>query len=125
MSIDVTVGPEAVTIRFTGLDMLMACKRRRIVPLNHITDARVEHVDVTARDVGLEVSGCLPDISFTRFYTTRNRDNALQVWNVYRDKEVLVIDTDLATPSRLVVQTPDRRRVAKEINDRLQSLHNR
>jgi hypothetical protein len=41
-----------------------------------------------------------------------------QFWCVYRDSEVVVVDTDLDSPARLVFQHPDRDRLAWLIAER-------
>jgi hypothetical protein len=46
-----------------------------------------------------------------------------QLWAVYGDKEVLVIDTTLAKPARIVIQHPYKHDLAWLIAERIPSAH--
>ena len=55
----------------------------------------------------------------TGHFTVPGRTGARQFWCVYRDPEVLVIDTSLENPARIVLQHADRDRLAWFISERI------
>ena len=55
----------------------------------------------------------------TGWFTERDRKGVRELWCVYRDAEVLAIDTTLDKPCRVVLQHPDRHDLAWFIGERL------
>ena len=77
------------------------------LPIEQITDARVADVAPLKKDLGLRTGGGYwPGKMATGHFTWRHRKGVRQLWAVYGDKEVLVIDTTLAKPARIVIQHP-------------------
>ena len=55
----------------------------------------------------------------TGWFTVKDRKGARELWCVYKDPEVLVIDTRRERPCRVVLQHPDRHDLAWYIGERL------
>ncbi len=70
--------------------------------------------------VGWRVGGTYwPGRVAAGWFTMPDRKAARQLWSVYRDDEVLVIDTTRERPCRVVLQRPDRHDLAWLIGERL------
>ena len=120
MSLDVYVHDDRVTIDVGGADQVWCLKRHIELPIAHITSARVADVGEVKDGLGFRVGGGYwPGRMATGHFTVPGRKGARQFWCVYRDREVLVIDTDLDSPSRVVLQHPDRDRLAWLISERI------
>lgn len=120
MTVEVHVHPNAVDIIFAGLDRWMCFEDRLIIPMDEITSARVVPVAEAKRDLGWRTLGAyLPRYFATGRYTVPSRKGARQLWCVYRDLEVLVIETNKERPARVVLQHPDRHNLAWLIGERI------
>lgn len=118
----IEVSDRSVEVDFEGLDQVMCLARHVSIPIEHITAARVTAVEEVKAGIGWRVGGGYwPGWFATGHYTVPGRKGARQLWCVYRDPEVLVIDTDLERPARLVLQHPDRHDLAWWIGERLPS----
>ena len=116
----VYVHDDRVDIDVDGLDRLMALKGHLTLSMADIVSARVAPVDEPRRDLGWRVAGGYwPGLVATGHFLVRGRPGARPWWLVYRDPEVLVIDTDLDRPCRVVLQHPDRHDLAWLINERV------
>ena len=116
----VEVGDEAVVVRFSGWDKVWALCGERRIALSDITGARVAPVADVKGDLGWRMGGTYwPGAVAAGWYTVKGRKGARQLWSVYKDAEVLVIDTRLERPCRLVLQLPDRHEIAWYIGERL------
>ena len=119
MSLDVHVHDDKVTIDLGGIDQVWCLKRHLEIPMADITDARVTTVAELKEGLGWRVGGgYLPGRMATGHFTMREPGHR-QFWCVYRDEEVLVIDTTLDNPARVVLQHPDRERLAWFIGERI------
>jgi hypothetical protein len=61
----------------------------------------------------------LPGYVAAGWFLVPDRPGARQFCCVQRDRDVLVVDTDLERPTRLVLQHPDRARLAWWIAERV------
>ena len=108
MALDVTVSENLVSIRFTGLDNALCLCRFVDLHGDEITDVQVMPRDEAKALLGWRVGGGYwPGGMATGWFTTPGQRGQLQLWDVYRDPEVLVIDTTRPKPSRIVLQHPD------------------
>ncbi|UDY37672.1 hypothetical protein [Dermatobacter hominis] len=120
MSLDVHVYDDKVTIDIGGIDQVWCLKRHLEIPMVNITDARVTTVAELKAGLGWRVGGgYLPGRMATGHFTMPDEPGRRQFWCVYRDQEVLAIDTSLDNPSRIVLQHPDRERLAWFIAERI------
>src|SRR5215831_18290635 len=121
MAILVHVHDDAVDIRFTGIDWLMAFNPSgQHLAMADVTDARViPRAEAVASLRFRLFGGYWPRALATGWYTERGRKGVRQLWCVYRDTEVLAIDTSLSKPCRIVLQHPDRHDLAWFIGERL------
>jgi len=117
----VDVGDDAVDITFTGLDRLLTFAPKGV----HLSMADIVVARVLPRQ-GLHDSlrwrvggGYFPGSLATGWFTVKGEKGKRQLWCVYRDHEVLAIDTRLDRPSRVVLQVPDRHDIAWYIGERL------
>ena len=58
----------------------------------------------------------VPGVLAAGWYTVKGQRAKRQLWSVYRDSDVLVIETTRSSPSRIVLQHPDRAMLADRIN---------
>jgi len=120
MSVDVYVHDDRVTIDIGGLDQVWCLARHLEVAIDDVTAARVVPADDVTPDLGWRVGGGYwPHRMATGHFLVRDRPSARQFWCAYRDREVLVIDTRLERPARIVLQHPDRDRLAWLIAERI------
>jgi len=122
VAVSVVVDDDAVDITLSGWDALWALRRRLHLPMADIVAARVAPVEEPRRELGLRLGGTAwPGSVLAGHYATRGhlREGWRQFWSVYRDREVLVIDTRLPRPRRVVLQHPDRHDLAWWIGERL------
>lgn len=120
MSLDVHVHDDRVTVDIGGIDQVWCLKRHIDLPMLDITSARVVTVAEAKEGLGWRIGGGnWPGRMATGHFTVPGRTGARQLWCVYRDAEVLVIDTDLERPARVVLQHPDRDRLAWLIAERI------
>ena len=95
-------------------------------PITEITDARVAPVAPLKKDLGLRTGGGYwPGRMATGHFTWRHRKGIRQLWAVYSDKEVLVIDTTLEKPARIVIQHPYKHDLAWLIAERIPGAERR
>lgn len=121
MTISVEVGSDAVAIRFTGPDQLWTLSKGILLPYADILSVGVESRSVLQKDLGWRVGGgYFPGRMATGHFLSKTRRGARQLWAVYRDTELLVIETRRDRPHRVVLQTPDRENLARIISSRLQ-----
>lgn len=122
MAIEVTVRDDAVDIDITGaFDMTMCLSPGLRIPMADITSARLASWDEVRPGLGWRVGGAYwPGLIATGWYTVPGRKGVRQLLAVFRDRaELLVIDTRLDKPCRVVLQHPDRERLAWWINERI------
>ena len=106
--VEVTVGDDALEVRLTGLDSAVALRRHLRVAVADIVDARVVSRAEARAGLGWRVGGGYwPGHMATGWFTVPGRKGLRQWWSVYRDARLLVVDTSLERPSRVVLQAPD------------------
>ena len=123
MAVDVFVHDEGVELDFTGLDIAMCFARHVTVPMDAVTGVRIAPWDELRADLGWRLGGGYwPGLFATGWYSVPGRKGARQLLCVYRDRrELLVIDTSLERPCRIVLQHPDRHDLSWWIGERLQA----
>ncbi len=120
MAIELVVNDDSIDLTFTGFDRFLALSKGMHLPINEITDARVATVVEMRKDLGWRVGGGYwPGRMATGHFTWKGRQRYRQLWSVYREGEVLVIDTTRKNPARIVVQHPYRHDLAWLIAERI------
>lgn len=121
MTVTLDLDDTELRVTLTGLDMVLAFARRMVIPVAAIIGARVIARDDAKQDLGWRVGGgYLPGLLATGWYTMRTRKGDRQWWSVYRDRELLSIDTSLQRPARVVLQTDRRHELAGRIQTMVQ-----
>ena len=107
MAVHVHVHDDAVDIRFTGLDWLMTFNPSgQHLAMTDITGARViPRSEAVARLRWRVGGGYWPGAMATGWYGERDRKGVRELWCVYRDTEVLAIDTTLAKLDEYIAGT--------------------
>jgi hypothetical protein len=124
VAIELVVQDDAIDLTLRGWDRLWALSSGIHLPIEQITDARVADVAPLKKDLGLRTGGGYwPGKMATGRFTWRHRKGVRQLWAVYGDKEVLVIDTTIAKPARIVIQHPYKHDLAWLIAERIPSAH--
>ena len=120
MSVEVYVYQDRVTVDVNGLDRLVSFFGHLDLSMYDIEDASVRPVADVRQGLGWRVGGgYVPGRLVTGYFTVPGRKGARQLWCVYRDPEVLVIDTRLDNPCRVVLQHPARHDLAWLIGERI------
>lgn len=122
MTVKLVVGDDGIHIDVSGwFDQAMCVSSGLHLPLAAVTGARRATWDEARADMGLRVGGAYwPGRIATGWYLVRERKGARQWWAVFRDREqLLVIDTTLERPCRVVIAHPDAEGLAAQINQRL------
>ena len=121
MAVGVHVSDDAVDVRFTGADRLITFAHGGVhLCMSDIVAARVVPRQGLREDLGWRVGGgYFPGRLATGWFAVKGAKGRRQLWCVYRDDEVLVIDTRLDRPCRVVLQLPDRHDIAWYIGERL------
>lgn len=120
MPLQIVVHDDVVDIAITGLDQLLCLSSGLALPVAEIASAKVVSVAAAKAGLGWRVGGGYwPGWFATGWFTIPDRKGARQLWCVYRDPEVLVIDTTRERPARLVLQHPDRHDLAWWIGERI------
>jgi hypothetical protein len=123
VAVRVHVSDDAVDIRFTGADRLITFAHGGLhLCMSDIVVARVAPRKGLREPLGWRVGGgYFPGRLATGWFTVKGEKGKRQLWCVYRDDEVLAIDTRLERPCRVVLQLPDRHDIAWYIGERLAS----
>lgn len=109
MAVKVNVSDDSVDIDLSGVDAFFALQRHLSMPVRDIVTARIDTVANLKPALGWRVGGgYFPHRIITGHFTTRGTKGVRQFWSVYRDQEVLVIETRRPRPHRIVLQRPDR-----------------
>lgn len=120
MAVDVEVFDDRVEIRFSGWDRVWCVSSGVTLRMADIESARVAAVAEVRPSVGLRMGGTyVPGRIMAGRYTVKERRGARQLWCVRKDPEVLVIDTRIERPARVVLQHPDRHNLAWWIGERI------
>ena len=109
MGVHVFVADDSVDITFDGVDRWTTFSSGVRLAMADIVTARIAPVAEVRPSLGWRLpGGHVPGVMTTGHFTDKDRDGGRQLWCVYRDPEVLVIETRLERPSRVVLQTADR-----------------
>jgi hypothetical protein len=120
MSINVFVHDDRVDIDLTGWDRVWSLKSHLEVAMADIVDARVASRSELSVDLGWRLGGThWPGKITAGRYSTKGREGVRQFWDVSADAEVLLIETRLDRPWRIVLQHPDREFLAWVISERI------
>jgi hypothetical protein len=120
MAVTITVGAAALEVRLTDWDKLVAMRGAIDVAYDEIVDARVASLAQATELRGWRVGGTyVPGRIATGNFLTRGQRNRRQFWSVYRDTEVLLIETRGERPWRVVLQTPQRHDLAAALQIRM------
>lgn len=122
MSVNVTVSDDAIDVEVTGwFDKAMCLTSGFRVPMADVVGARLVSWDEARADLGWRTGGAYwPGLIATGWYSIRDRPGVRQWWCVHRDRDqLLLVDTRLERPCRLVIAHDDRARLAWWINERV------
>jgi hypothetical protein len=120
MSTNVFVHDDVVDIDFTGWNRIWALSSHVELKMADIVDARIASRAELLEGIGWRVGGTyVPGKVASGRYTTKGRKGVRQLWDVYTDTELLVIETRLDDPWRVVLQHPDRDFLAWIISERI------
>lgn len=120
MGLRVVVHDDGVDVTISGWDALLCLSSGVRLRMDQITSARVAPWTEARADMGWRVGGgYFPGWFATGWYTIPGRKGARQLWCTYRAPEVLIIDTNLERPARLVLQHRDRHDLAWWIGERI------
>jgi len=120
MSMNVFVHDDVVDIDFTGWNRIWALSSHVELKMADIVDARIASRAELLEGIGWRVGGTyVPGKVASGRYTTKGRKGVRQLWDVYTDTELLVIETRLDDPWRVVLQHPDRDFLAWIISERI------
>jgi hypothetical protein len=100
---------------------LMVLSGDQHIPMADIVEARVVGWEEARAGMGWRTcGGYWPGWFATGWYAVPGRKGARQFFSVYRDRdELLLVDTKLERPARLVLAVPNPHELAKEINRQL------
>jgi hypothetical protein len=116
MAAAVTVSANLVSIMFPGLERALCLSNGVDLHGDEITGVQLMPRREARALLGLRVGGGYwPNRMTTGWFTTRGSKGTYQLWDVFGDDEVLVIDTTRPKPSRVVLQHPDRVRLLDKI----------
>ncbi|MDA3039666.1 MAG: hypothetical protein O3C27_09080 [Actinomycetota bacterium] len=122
MALQLTIDGPTLRLQMTKLDQIWTLRRHLEIPLEAVISASVQAKEPLAdrlafRIRGSSIPGMLLAGSFTVWKEGREHAKERQFWLTFRGAEVLVIDTNLRSPSRIVLEVPDRRRLAAMVNE--------
>ncbi len=117
MSITVETSSRSVLIHADGIDRVWALSGGVTLRPDEVTSAFVASRRELLEELGWRMAGTyFPGLMALGHYAWRGRRGVRQLWFAYADDELLAIDTTRDKPARIVVQHPDRTRLAAEIN---------
>jgi hypothetical protein len=121
MAVHVHVSDDTVDITFSGIDKWTTFNPSgQRLSMADITAARVASRAEAGAAISFRLGGAYwPKRMATGWYAVRGHKGIRELWCVYRDEEVLVIETVLAKPCRVVLQHPDRHDLAWYMGERL------
>jgi len=108
MGLHVALHDDDLVVRTSGVDTALCLARELRIPRSAVTDVRLLPTRQAKAELGLRVGGgYFPGLLATGWFLWRRRKGLRQWWRVYRAAEVLVVDTTLRRPARLVLQLDD------------------
>ena len=119
MTVTVELDDSALRVTCSGADTVWTMSRGIRVEIADITRAQVLLRSDAHKELGWRKFGSyIPGTVAAGWFAVRGRRGAGQWWAVFRDPEVLVVDTRLDKPARLVLQTAERYELAMAISAR-------
>ena len=125
MPVNLVVSDNAIDLEITGWwDRTVCMTSGQHVAMSDVVGARLTSWEEVRDGLGWRLGGAyFPNVIATGWYGVPDRSGSRQLLAVFRDRdELLVIDTRLPKPCRLVVGHPDRERQAGWINERVTPL---
>ena len=120
MGLEVYVHDDAVDIDLDGWDRICALWSHCRLATADIVAARVAPRDELRESASWRLPGThVPGYVASGRFATKDRPGVHQLWDTFRDDELLVIETRLDSPWRVVLQHPDRERLAWLIAERI------
>lgn len=124
MAIDFEFDDGDLVVRISGWDIVWSLHRTVRVPVGAIERVYVQAKDPLQNELAFRIrGGSMPGVvmagRFSVWKKHRTRDGERQFWLTKRAAEVLVIDTDVASPARLVLEVPEPRALQRELSDRI------
>lgn len=122
MAVNLFVRDDAIDLEITGwFDRLMCLSSGARIAMADVVGARTASWDDVRPEIGWRAGGAyVPRLIATGWYTMPGRKGVRQLLAIFRDREhLLVVDTRLPKPCRLVLAVPDRERLAASINERV------
>ena len=120
MAVTVSLTDAGIDVHLSGADMVWAIRGDLSVPWSDIVGARVVDAKEAKRRLMWRLRGtAFPGAVIAGTSTVRNESGVREFWSVYRDTELLEIETRNDQPKRIVLQTPDRAELAAAINARV------
>jgi hypothetical protein len=121
MSIAITIGTDAIDVRLTTWDRIWALRSALSIPLSDVTAVSVRPRDELRDEIlGWRLGGTyVPRRAIAGNYSVRGRRKERQFWCVYRDGEVLAIETSRPNRRYVVLQTAERAKLAATISERI------
>ncbi|MCU0273193.1 MAG: hypothetical protein MUE34_08175 [Acidimicrobiales bacterium] len=121
MPVEVQVRDDEIDITLTGWDAVWAFKRRLRIPMGLVRSARVLPRADALRLVRWRTGGTgFPGVCLAGRFSVRDRKGERAFLSVYRDTELLVVETSVARPRYVILQHPDRHDLAWWIGERVQ-----
>ena len=120
MAVNVFVHDDRIDIELSGLDRLVTLKGRLEIDMADVVDARVARREDLRPDISWRLGGtAVPGKVTAGHFATPGRPGVHQLWCTYADPELLVVETRLDSPWRVVLQHPDREFLAWVIGERI------
>ena len=120
MAVTVSLTDAGIDVHLSGADMVWAIRGDLSVPWSDIVGARVVDAKEAKRRLMWRRSRHrVPGRRDRGDVHRAQRARVREFWSVYRDTELLEIETRNDQPKRIVLQTPDRAELAAAINARV------
>jgi hypothetical protein len=117
MAFDIDITATHLVVRSSGWDRLWSFSREVSVPLAAVIVARVVPICVARSELGWRMGGtAIPGRVIAGWFSWRRRPGYRQWWATFRDPQVLMIDTTMKRPARLVLQTLRRDELAAALS---------
>jgi hypothetical protein len=122
VAVEITCNVDTFKLSLSGKDRILAMRGRIEIPMSAVLSASVQAKTPLINELAVRVRGSsIPTRVLSGSYTVwphaRIEKGDRHFWVTYAASEVLVVDTSLARPRRIVVQTERRRELAVEIGE--------
>ena len=114
-----SVDDDALRVAFDGLDHLLAFSQGVTLRWDEIIRAEAVPWEEARADMGWRTMGSyVPGLVAAGWYQVKGRPGR-QLWRVHRSRRLLLVDTTLDVPCRVVLQVDDPDATAAAIRSRL------